>query len=287
MRGLRKWGAVVVLVLAACVPETPAMPPTRTILPEIAPSPTVNPVLPTINPFAQPGQNIPEAAVAPNDMGVDDVTPLPAEAGLEIVASRDGLRMRATLYEADVAPAPAVLLLHQAGGRKEDWLPLITPFQQAGFTVLAVDLRGFGVTGSIPNWTTARQDVLDILDYLRGVDGVDGGRIAVIGAREGANLALTACVVSTVCQAVVMLSPGLDYQGMTTDGAVTQLGERPLLLIAAEGDTYAARSARELDALATGLHDLMLFSGGATGTGLLTGEPGLAQTILAWVRGVQ
>lgn len=286
MRRVR-WLAILalVLVLVACEPAGPTPVPTRTLVPEIAASPTVNPVLPSVDPFQQAGQNIPEAAVAPNDMDVEGVSALPSEVGVEILASRDGLRLHGTLFRTDVEPAPVVLLLHEVDGRKEAWLPLVTPLQQAGFTVLTVDLRGHGTTGSVANWTTARQDVLDVLDYLRRLDGVNASRIAVVGAGVGGNLALTACVVNTFCGAVVMISPGLDYQGVLTEGAVTQLGERPLLLIAAEGDTYAARSARELDALASGPHDLMLFSGGATATTLFGVQPGLAATILAWLQG--
>ncbi|MBN2469969.1 MAG: alpha/beta fold hydrolase [Anaerolineae bacterium] len=283
-RGLSIWHTcLIALLLAACIPAAPTPEPTRTLVPEIAASPTVNPVLPSIDPFDQPGINQPEAAAAPNDMDVEGVTPLPSEAAVTILANRDGLRLQGMLFRAERDPAPAALLLHQVDGRREDWLPLVTPLQQAGFTVLAVDLRGYGRTGSVANWTTARQDVLDLLEYVRGLEGVDGGRIAVIGAGVGGNLALTTCVVNTYCGAVVMLSPGLDYEGVITEGAAAQLGERPLLLIAAEGDTYAARSARTLDELALGPHELVLFSGGARGTGLFSVQPGLPQTILAWL----
>lgn len=274
---------IALLLLAGCIPaELPE--PTLTPVPEIAASPTVDPVLPSIDPFAQPGINQPDAAAAPNDMEVEGIIPLPSEAAITVLASRDGLRMQGMLYRADAEPAPVALLLHAADGRREDWLPLITPLQQAGFTVLAVDLRGSGRTGSAANWTTARQDVLDLLEYARGLEGVDGGRIALIGAGVGGNLALTSCVVNTYCAAVVMLSPGLDYEGVITEGAAAQLGERPLLLIAAEGDTYAARSAQTLDGLAPGPHEMTIYSGGASGTGLFAVQPALPGAILAWLQ---
>jgi pimeloyl-ACP methyl ester carboxylesterase len=279
------WLALVLALLAACEPAAPTPLPTRTVLPEIAPSPTVNPVLPSVDPFDQPGQNIPDAAVAPNDMAVEGVVPLPGEAAVEVIASRDGLRMQATLYPADAQPAPAVLLLHMLNGRKEDWLPLVTPLQQAGYTVLAVDLRGHGVTGSVANWTTARQDVLDMIEYLRLRPEVDAGRIAVIGASIGANLAISGCAMNTFCSAVVALSPGLDYQGVVAEGAVAQLGDRPLLLAAAQGDGYAAQSVQALDGLASGPHELMLLTGSAHGTNLFDAQPDFARTILVWLQG--
>ncbi len=285
LSSIRRMGLIAVTVLlAGCIPAGPTPEPTSTFVPEIAASPTVDPVLPSIDPFDQPGLNQPDAAAAPNDMAVEGITPLPSEASVTILASRDGLPLQGMLYRTDTEPAPAALLLHAADGRREDWLPLVTPLQQAGFTVLAVDLRGAGRTGSAANWTTARQDVLDLLEYVRGLEGVDGGRIAVIGAGVGGNLALTTCVVNTYCGAVVMLSPGLDYEGVITEGAAAQLGDRPLLLIAAQGDTYAARSAQTLDELAPGPHELVLVSGGASGTGLFAVQPGLPGTILAWLQ---
>ncbi len=276
------WGLALIILLAGCEEAGPTPQPTRTRIPEIAPSPTVNPVLPSIDPFSQPGQNIPEAAAAPSGMDVEGVVPLPGESPYEVVASQDGLRLQAMLYPADEQPAPAVLLLPMLYGRKEDWRPLIPRLQQGGYTVLAVDLRGQGVTGGATNWTQARQDVLDMLADLRALDGVDGERIAVIGAGIGANLALTGCAVSTYCDAVVALSPGLDDQGVLTEGAVTQLGNRPLLLVAALDDP-AARAAQTLDALASGPHELRLLEGAARGTDLLEVYPDLAETILAWL----
>jgi len=280
----RVWlGLAAIALLAGCEPAGPTPLPTRTRVPEIAASPTVNPVLPSIDPFNQPGQNIPEAAAAPSGMDVEGVVPLPGESTFEVVASQDGLRIKAMLYPADVQPAPAALLLPMLYGRKEDWRPLIPRLQQGGYTVLAVDLRGQGVTGGAANWTQARQDVLDMLAALRALDGVDGERIAVIGAGIGADLALTGCAASTFCDAVVALSPGLDDQGVPTEGAVAQLGDRPLLLAAAVDDPAGAGAAQALDGLAGGPHELLLLDGSARGTGLLEARPDLAGTILAWL----
>lgn len=275
--------AVMAILLASCEEVGPTPLPTRTRIPEIAPSPTVNPVLPSIDPFTQPGQNIPEAAAAPSGMDIESVIPLPGESSYEVVASQDRLRLQAMLYPADVQPAPAVLLLPMLNGRKEDWRPLVPVLQQAGYTVLTVDLRGQGATGGTPNWTQARQDVLDMLADLQAMDGVDGERIAVIGAGIGANLALTGCAVSTFCDAVAALSPGLDDQGVLTEGAVTRLGDRPLLLIAAVDDTLAAAAAQRLDGLAGGPHELLLLEGSARGTALLQARPDLPGTLLAWL----
>ncbi len=148
--------------------------------------------------------------------------------------------------------------------------------------MLAVDLRGHGRTGGAVDWTALPQDTLDMLDALRQMEGVDAGRIAVIGAGVGANLALTTCAVNTFCSAAVAISPTLEEQGILTEDAVGRITDRPLLLIAAEGDAAAAQ---RLDSLAPGPHDLMTPSGFGQGTALLASEPTLPGTIVAWLQG--
>ncbi len=271
------------LVLAACEPPGPPPRPTRTLLPSLAPSLTVDPVLPTVNPHAAVGINDPLAAAAPNDGDVEHIVFLPPEEPFDVVASSDGLRLRGTLFRAAQEPAPALLLLHMIDGRKEDWMPLVTPLQQGGYTVLVVDMRGHGLTGGSSDWSLARQDTIDILATLRLVDGVNALRIGAVGADIGGNLALAGCAVTEFCRVVVMLSPGLDYRGVTSEGAVTQLGDRPLLLVASQEDSNAAQSAQILESLAAGPHELVFYNGAGHGTTMLRLESRLAGVIPAWL----
>lgn len=286
---LKLWSAfaallVIMLILTACDPPGPPPRPTRTLLPSLAPSPTVDPVLPTVDPNLGAGINDPLAAAAPNEGDVEHVVSLPPDEPFQAVSSSDGLRLRGTLFRAAQEPAPALLLLHALDGRKEDWMPLVTPLQQGGYTVLAVDLRGQGVTGGTSNWTLARQDTLDLLEALRLVDGVDALRVGVIGADIGGNLALAGCAVTEFCRVVAMLSPGLDYGGVTSQDAVMQLRERPLLLVASQEDSYAAQSAQALVGLAGSQSELVLYDGAGHGTTMLQLESRLAGVILAWLQ---
>ncbi len=276
-------GFMGLLILAACETPGPTPRPTHTLLPSLVPSPTVNPVIPTVDPNAAIGVNVPEAAAAPNEGSLEGLVPFPAEEPFEVLASSDRLRLRGTLFRAAQEPAPAVLLLHMLGGRKEDWLPLVTPLQQAGYTVLAMDLRGHGVTGGAPDWELAREDAVDMLAALRAVEGVDPSRVGVVGASIGANLSLVGCAASPFCRTAILLSPGLDYHGVTTEGAVEQLGERPLLIVASQEDVYSAQSSQTLDGLASGPHELVLYDGAGHGTAMLRAESSLAEVIRAWL----
>lgn len=82
---------------------------------------------------------------------------------------------------------------------------------------------------------------------------------------------------------VVLLSPGLDYQGLTTNDAVVAYGERPILLVASQEDTYAADSVRRLEELAQGEAQLEVYSEAGHGTAMLDRQPALAEVILAWL----
>lgn len=270
---------VSVFILAAC--GGPATTPTPSPLPPLPASPTANPLVPTTDPDESLGVNEPTAASVASGGDVGSM-PFPAEEPFEAAAD-DGLRLRGTLYRASVEPAPAVLLLHMLDGRSGDWLPLITPLQQAGYTVLAMDLRGHGSTRGTQDWNLARQDVAVLLAALCAVDGVDANRVGVVGASIGANLALTGCAADALCRTAVLLSPGLDYRGVTTAGPMAALGERPVLIVASSEDRESADSSRTLDGLAQGEHRLVMYDGAGHGTRMFGPQPGLIQTILDWL----
>jgi dienelactone hydrolase len=83
-----------------------------------------------------------------------------------------------------VTDAPAVLLLHQYGGSREQWAEFAPLLAREGYAVL------------VPDLDYAEADAADLfadvragLDYLKAQQGVDPGRAAIIGASYGANLA--------------------------------------------------------------------------------------------------
>src|SRR6266849_2861657 len=70
-------------------------------------------------------------------------------------------------------------------------------------------------------------------------------------AAIGANGALLFAAEEPRVRCAVLLSPGLDYHGVTTEAAIAQM-KRPVLLVASEEDEYSAQSARRLERLAPG-----------------------------------
>lgn len=281
------------LALAACGEEAPDPTPTHagpTPAPSLAPSPTVDPVLPSGDGEggAVIGASNPTqaglAAEGQPDQDLPTNTPPPTQALLPMtISASDGLIIQATYYSAPIRPAPGVLLVPMEGTGREVYAALAERLQAAGYAVLAVDLRGYGDTGGDPDWTLAPADVRDALDMLADFPGVNRGQLAVVGASTGANLALNTCADFAGCNAAVLLSPGLDYHGITTAGAMARMGQRAVLIVAGENDGNNPADSITLDSAATGDHRLEIYPNAGHGTDMLAAQPGLADGIVAWL----
>ncbi|MBN1201042.1 MAG: alpha/beta fold hydrolase [Anaerolineae bacterium] len=282
------------LAAAACTGDESAPKPTPeppTPAPILAPSPTINPVLPEGDgeAGASVGASNPTqaglAAEGQPEQEPPTITPVPTEARLPMaISASDGLILQATYYGVAVRPAPGVLMLHMLGSDRSSWNDLAEQLQAAGYIVLTVDLRGHGETGGAVDWTLAPDDVRAALAQLASLPGVDAAQIAVIGASIGANLGLNACADNPGCAGVVLLSPGLDYRGITTADAMARLGARPVLIAASEQDANNPADSVTLDGLAAGDHQLVIYPAAGHGTNMLTAEPGLGNVIVDWLR---
>lgn len=212
------------------------------------------------------------------------VTPQATLATLPMpVGASDGLLLYGVYYSAPRRPAPGVLLLHMGERDHTSWAPLLAELQGAGYAALAIDLRGFGRTGGAADWTLARQDTAAALAQLAQLPGVDPARLIVIGAGIGANLGLNACAEAGGCAAAILLSPGLDYLGVTAIDALARLGPRPLLIVSGENDDNNPGDSVTLDSLASGPHRLEIVPVKAHGTDLLSADPDLARRIAEWL----
>lgn len=205
------------------------------------------------------------------------------------VAAADGLALKGDFYAAGSAetPAPAVLVMHMYGSQRVAWLPIIPALVEAGYSVLNVDLRGFGETGGDENWTAAQTDVQSWLDWLRGQEGIRPEAIATMGASVGSNLALVGCAADEQCVTAIALSPGLDFYNVQPETAVVEgLRRRSALLVTAQGDRESAEGVKQMVAGARGEITAVFYTGSAHGTGLFTAarlRDQLTETILDWL----
>ncbi|MCP4418817.1 MAG: hypothetical protein GY805_19550 [Chloroflexi bacterium] len=123
-----------------------------------------------------------------------------------------------------------------------------------------------------------------VWDYFVLQEAVNGEKTAVVGASIGSNLSLITAVNKPNINTVILLSPGLDYRGVTTEDAIIDYGSRPILIVASAEDSYAADSSRTLQEAATGQAELQLYDGAGHGTNMFNKEDGLPDLILDWLQ---
>ncbi|UXY16015.1 alpha/beta hydrolase [Chitiniphilus purpureus] len=197
--------------------------------------------------------------------------------------AEDGLALQGEWHPSDAGGGRAVLLLHMtvAEGRKT-WAPLLPQLREAGFSVLAVDLRGFGATGGTADWDVAPHDVAAWIAWLKTQSGIKPGSIALVGASAGANLALQACAQSRQCPTVVALSPASN--ALFNAGMMKQFAGRSVALYAGRYDRNPNAAVRGFLKDDAGEVMVRILDSAGHGTDLLGGgTPFVGGEIRAWL----
>lgn len=211
------------------------------------------------------------------------------------VETEDGWTLAATFtpHQGPEVRGGAVLL-HMLDRTRADWAPLVPVLAKAGLDVLAIDFRGHGQSVGAKPWKEFKDeefaglvaDAAAAVAALRGRPSVGDKPVLVIGGSIGANAAIRLAAKDASIAGVVALSPGLSYHGVTTEDALSGLGERPALLAASRDDEESAKAVEKLAALAKGPKEVILYKAAGHGTAMFgkEDEPGaLTQSIAGWV----
>ncbi len=215
----------------------------------------------------------------------------PAPRDVDITAA-DGLKLRGTYYAA-ARPGPGVLLLHMCNTDRRSWAPLAPQLAVAGIHALAVDNRGFGESGGVPNPTPEQQadaskhwpsDFDAVFAYLLSQPGVDKNRIGIAGGSCGVNNAVqTARRHPENVKSLVLLAGGTDGNGIHFLQANSWL---PLFTAAAADDQYGADWPQTMkwfaDFMGNPRNQFMGFADGKHGTEIFPVHPELPRAITAW-----
>lgn len=144
--------------------------------------------------------------------------------------SRDGLRISADFYRIPSDTVPLIILLHQAGWSRGEYIEIAPRLNQMGFNCLAVDLRSGKTVNSIDNETfleakkkmketgylAAETDIIAALEYVRNIYDE---KIILWGSSYSASLALK---VATKYQqdvaGVLAFSPGEYFRSFGKPG---------------------------------------------------------------------
>lgn len=211
--------------------------------------------------------------------------------------TEDGLALHATVYPADAPSPPGLLLVHGRGTERGEWTGFARDAQREGYMSLAIDLRGHGESAMQDARRVTYQSFLEEewADAVFDVDaaftalleqGADPANIAIIGTDLGATLALRHGAKNDAIQAAVLLSPGLDHEGMKLLDALESFAPRPLLVVTTENDAYASMSAREIIDAAPASAELREYYGSAHGTNILIVSKQATGQILTFLNSV-
>jgi dienelactone hydrolase len=123
--------------------------------------------------------------------------------------------------------APAALLVHDAGGQRQDLAEYGERLHKMGFAVLSLDLRGHGESaGEDLNWSSmdaaarertwafATRDIKAGAEFLRAQKSVHSASLVVIGYGSGTTLAARHAVRDENVRAVALLAPPTDPAAM-------------------------------------------------------------------------
>jgi pimeloyl-ACP methyl ester carboxylesterase len=214
-----------------------------------------------------PVSQVPSAAGGASATTAATATPWPTpELREEEVAlqASDGIVLIATLR----GEGPTgVVLAHMNGGQASDWDPLTDALVDAGYRVLALNLRGNGRSQPPMESASLPLDVEAGAQYLRDA-GAD--RVVLAGASMGGTTVLAAAVAAQPAAVVVMAAPRV-FEGLElTENELAQL-TMPKLFITAEHDPLRD-SFDEIVAMAAPPTEEAIYPGIEHGTRLFGGS---------------
>jgi len=200
----------------------------------------------------------------------------------------DGVSIAATLYLPS-RPGPAVVLIHMQTRSRQDWEAVGPRLADAGLVALAIDLRGHGASDPRPTGPSAKDggivaDLRAARNYLATRREVTPGKVGLLGASIGANLAVVAAAADPTVRSIALLSPGLDYQGLRTQANLNRYGNRPALLVGSREDAYVMITLRRLSSEGTGVREQLVLDGAGHGTTMLARQAGLVGVLVDWFK---
>ncbi|MCE9593604.1 MAG: alpha/beta fold hydrolase [Planctomycetes bacterium] len=160
--------------------------------------------------------------------------------------------------------APAALMIHDAGGSRDDVKDLADRLFKQGFFVLTVDLRGHGQSATPENdfsklddsakaaeWAASVADVKASLAFLREQPGVQVASLSLVGYRAGCTLVTRYALRDEAIRAIALVDPQAEQFGLSVMKDVEGLGGLPTLVVLPKGDDRSEKRLVEAASRAT------------------------------------
>jgi dienelactone hydrolase len=185
-----------------------------------------------------------------------------------VIETTDGVEIVADYFAPKIdenQKAPCAVLIHMFPAERTSWRPLVPYLHEAGFAVLAYDIRGAGESirprekhlrrlysdRDADLFAAAWQDADAVVRWLRKRKECDASHIAMIGASIGCSISIDYAGRDKSVKTVVCLSPGTNYMGIDSVSQIKKLGKRPILIVAPEGERAAPEALTKAAADAT------------------------------------
>lgn len=193
----------------------------------------------------------------------------------------------------------SAILVHAYPNTKESWGAFQMALSKRGIASLAIDLRGHGESirtaeGRVLDYRAfTDEETLSSMYDLRGAydwirtRGIDREAIAFVGASIGANLCLRLLAELPTAPAAVLLSPGLDYHGVTVEDVVENVCTQQSVWMAAsseDDDASVEAAIRINEGLTVDHKTFRRMRRAGHGTMMIEGDEVLSGEIADWVR---
>ena len=206
------------------------------------------------------------------------------------LTTADGVPIKGDYYRPIAENAPAVLLVHGSGRDRSTWQLFARQLMEQGIATLAIDLRGYGESGGKSGAPETVEDVAAAVEFLKAQAEIDPQDIVLIGENDGSWWVLDYAARHPDIRAVALITPGIRYDKKLLTKMMSAYGDRPIFIAVSdhEGnhDENAVKTAKLLNQLASGPHQMELQHEYGWGSGLLMQENGLAAQLLAWMKSV-
>jgi pimeloyl-ACP methyl ester carboxylesterase len=208
--------------------------------------------------------------------------------------TRDGTLLVSNYLKVPDSKA-VVILLPMLSKTKASWQDFQGKLAANNFSSIAVDLRGHGEStsqkGREISWRTFSNkslskiglDIEAVYEFLIRNEKISASKIFIAGASIGANLALNFAADHAVA-GILLLSPGLDYRGITTEEAAGRYGDKPVFYAASREDMSSFESMRLLARLAPRRRALSELENAGHGTEMLQNSPFLADQMIDFLK---
>lgn len=201
--------------------------------------------------------------------------------------TEDGFAIRADFLKGG---KNAVVLLHQFNSDRHSYDNLAKKLNDNNFTVIALDLRGHGESldqNGIkrPHSGFTEKDFVAMTNDLKAakryLELQDFTLYAAIGSSIGANTCARYAAIDQSIEKIVLLSPGLNFKGIETEGPALDVKARTLI-VASDDDQYSYSSGKTLQGLIPNSEFVAMHNAGH-GTNMFAGT-NLENEIVEWIK---